>query len=157
MAVLALTSLHPDFGVEVHDVDLREVTSTHLYPELREAFEEHSLLLFRDQSLDDTAHLRLAGLFGPIEDRAMGAMGATPRLDNVSNLRDDGTVAPPDDLLTLDLMGNQLWHTDSIFLPSSRRLLTLAIRGASPIAPYERSSTGPNNAPKRRCAVSSSD
>lgn len=126
--MLTLTPLHTDFGVEVHDVDLREVTSTHLYPALRTAFEEHSLLLFRGQALDDAAHLRFASLFGPIEDRANGAMGATPRLDNVSNLRDDGTVAPPDDLLALDLMGNQLWHTDSIFLPVPALANVLAAR-----------------------------
>jgi alpha-ketoglutarate-dependent 2,4-dichlorophenoxyacetate dioxygenase len=126
--VLTLTPLHADFGVQVHDVDLRTVTSIHVYPALRAAFEEHSLLLFRAQVLDDAAHLRVASLFGPIEDRANGAMGATPRLDNVSNLRNDGTVAPPDDLLTLDLMGNQLWHTDSIFLPVPALANVLAAR-----------------------------
>ena len=39
--------LHPDFGVEVRDVDLRTVTADRLYPEIRELFERHSLLLFR--------------------------------------------------------------------------------------------------------------
>ena len=39
--------LHPDFGVEVRQVDLRTVTADHLYPEIRELFERHSLLLFR--------------------------------------------------------------------------------------------------------------
>ena len=125
---LTLTPLHPDFGVEVPDVDMCEVTPTHLYPALRAAFEEHSLLLFRGQSLDDAAHLRFGALFGPVEDRSYGAMGDTPRMANVSNLRDDGTVAPPDDLLTLDLMGNQLWHTDSIFLPVPALANVLAAR-----------------------------
>jgi alpha-ketoglutarate-dependent 2,4-dichlorophenoxyacetate dioxygenase len=125
---LTLTPLHPDFGVEVHGVDMREVTPTHLYPALRAAFEEHSLLLVRGQSLDDAAHLRFGALFGPVEDRSYGAMGDTPRMANVSNLRDDGSVAPPDDLLTLDLMGNQLWHTDSIFLPVPALANVLAAR-----------------------------
>jgi len=125
---LTLTLLHPDFGVEVHGVDMREVTPTNLYPALRAAFEEHSLLLFRGQSLGDAAHLRFGALFGPVEDRSYGAMGDTPRMANVSNLRDDGTVAPPDDLLTLDLMGNQLWHTDSIFLPLPALTNVLAAR-----------------------------
>jgi alpha-ketoglutarate-dependent 2,4-dichlorophenoxyacetate dioxygenase len=107
---------------------MREVTPTHLYPALRAAFEEHSLLLFRGQSLDDAAHLRFGALFGPVEDRSYGAMGDTPRMANVSNLRDDGTVAPADDLLTLDLMGNQLWHTDSIFLPLPALANVLAAR-----------------------------
>ena len=125
---LTLTPLHPDFGVEVHGVDMREVTPTNQNPALRAAFEEHSLLLFRGQSLDDAAHLRFGALFGPVEDRSYGAMGDTPRMANVSNLRDDGSVAPPDDLLTLDLMGNQLWHTDSIFLPVPALANVLAAR-----------------------------
>ena len=45
--------LQPRFGVEVHDVDLRQVTSAHGYPETRNAFETQLLLLFRNQSLDD--------------------------------------------------------------------------------------------------------
>ncbi len=128
MKPLHLTPLHPLFGVEVHDVDLREVTQQGSYPQIREAFETHSLLLFRGQQLDDEAHLRFGALFGPIEDRSMGQNGPQPRMDNVSNLRADNTVAPADDLLTLNLMGNQLWHTDSTFLPVPALANILAAR-----------------------------
>ncbi len=128
MKPLLLTPLHPMFGVEVHDVDLRDVTPQHGYPAIREAFETHSLLLFRAQQLDDEAHLRFGALWGPIEDRSMGRNGPQPRMDNVSNLRADNTVAPADDLLTLNLMGNQLWHTDSTFLPVPALANILAAR-----------------------------
>lgn len=60
--------LHPTFGVEVSGVDLSQVTKRQLFPQIRAAFEEHSALLFRDQSLTSEAHLALASLFGPIED-----------------------------------------------------------------------------------------
>ncbi len=120
--------LHPTFGVEVLDVDLREVTAEHGFAELRTLFDEHSLLLFRGQTLDDAAHLRFGALWGPIEDRSYGAMGDAPRMDNVSNRRDDGTIAGADDLLTMDLSGNQLWHTDSIFLPRPALANVLAAR-----------------------------
>lgn len=116
------------FGVEVLGVDLRDVAPQHLYGDLRALFEEHSLLLFRNQTLDDAAHLRFGALWGPIEDRAYGAMGTAPRMANVSNRRDDGTVAGADDPLTLDLTGNQLWHTDSIFLPLPALANVLAAR-----------------------------
>ena len=59
-------SLHPGFGVEVAGVDLRDVTATDGFAEIRRWFDEYSLLLFRDQTLDDAAHLRLAARFGPI-------------------------------------------------------------------------------------------
>lgn len=120
--------LHPRFGAEVMGVDLRSVTADGQYAELRALFEQHSLLLFRGQQLDDAAHLRFGALFGPVEDRSYGAMGTAPRMANVSNRRDDGTVAGADDPLTLDLTGNQLWHTDSIFLPLPALANVLAAR-----------------------------
>ena len=110
---MRLTPLRERFGVEVHDVDLTEVTPEHGFPEIRAAFETHSLLLFRNQHLDDAAHIRVAGLFGPIEDRE-----DTP--DNspiMTNLGPDHTVVPEDDIQTQGLKANMLWHTDSTFLP----------------------------------------
>jgi alpha-ketoglutarate-dependent 2,4-dichlorophenoxyacetate dioxygenase len=70
--LLRITPLHPRFGVEIHEVDLRRLTADQGYPAIRQAFETHSLLLFRDQQLDDAAHLALGALFGPIEDRSQG-------------------------------------------------------------------------------------
>lgn len=123
-----LRPLHEGFGVEVTGVALADITATEGYPELRALFEEHSVLLFRGQALDDAAHLRTASLWGPIEDRAFGAMGPAARLDNVTNRLSDGTVSAPTSLHTLDLMGNQLWHTDSIFLPTPALANVLAAR-----------------------------
>ena len=125
------TPLHPCFGVEVHDVDLRQVTSANGYPEIRQAFETHSLLLFRDQSLDDEAHLAFGALFGPIEDRSMGKNGPKPHMDNVTNRLADNTIAAEEDNHTLNLKANQLWHTDSTFLPVPALANILAARVVS--------------------------
>lgn len=108
--------LHPDFGVEVQDVDLRDLTGENLYPEIRKLFEEHSLLLFREQQhLTDEEHLRLGRLFGPIEDREERA---EPQICPVSNAKPDGGVIDEFEEHTLHLKSNQLWHTDSTFLPT---------------------------------------
>ena len=91
---LNTTALHPRFGVEVHEVGLSEVTVVFIYPEIRSAFEQHSLLLFRNQSLNDEYHLKLAGLFGSVENREEGAWGVTPpEAGKVSNLTDDKKLA----------------------------------------------------------------
>jgi alpha-ketoglutarate-dependent 2,4-dichlorophenoxyacetate dioxygenase len=127
MTALAVTALHPDLGVEVHGVDLRTVTGSHGCRELRALFEEHSLLLFRDQELDDDAHLAFGSAWGPIEDRSASPAG-TPTVDRVSNRLGDDSLAAADDLHTIDLMGNQLWHTDSIFLPVPALANILAAR-----------------------------
>jgi alpha-ketoglutarate-dependent 2,4-dichlorophenoxyacetate dioxygenase len=130
---LRMSPLHPRFGVEIHDVDLREITSTNGYPALREAFEQHSLLLFREQQLDDRSHLSFGALWGPIENRAEDADDAKPLMANVSNRLDDDTIAAADDLRTLDLMANQLWHTDSTFLPVPALANILAARVLSSV------------------------
>jgi alpha-ketoglutarate-dependent 2,4-dichlorophenoxyacetate dioxygenase len=113
--------LHPDFGVEVLDVDLRTVTATEGYPEIRDLFERHSLLLFKGQALDGEAHNDLAALFGPIEDRVADAEGTTPRerppVPRLSNRETpDGEILSADSIRVLNLIANGYWHTDSTFL-----------------------------------------
>jgi alpha-ketoglutarate-dependent 2,4-dichlorophenoxyacetate dioxygenase len=125
---LRITKLHPRFGVEIHGVDLSELTATQGYPAVRQAFETHSLLLFRDQQLDDAAHLALGALFGPIEDRSQGKDGPDPTVSRVTNRGEDDAIAPEDDRRTLNLMANQLWHTDSTFLPVPALANILAAR-----------------------------
>ncbi len=114
-----LTPLHPRFGVRIEGIDLAAMTPA-IFARLRAAFEEHSLLLFPGQTLDDAAHLRLARLFGPIEDRnaAERAPGEAYKVPEVSNLRPDGTTVPADDLHMLNLKANMLWHSDSTFMPA---------------------------------------
>jgi alpha-ketoglutarate-dependent 2,4-dichlorophenoxyacetate dioxygenase len=124
---MKLTHLHPRFGVEVHDIDLRSVTATNGYPDIRQAFEQHSLLLFRNQALDDEGQLALGALFGPLEDRTMS--GEKPKASSkVSNRTVEATLAGENDLQTLNLKANQLWHTDSIFLPVPALVNILAAR-----------------------------
>jgi alpha-ketoglutarate-dependent 2,4-dichlorophenoxyacetate dioxygenase len=125
---MRVSPLHDEFGVEIHGVDLARVTREDGYPEIRSAFEEHSLLLFRGQLLDDAAHLKLGALFGPIEDRSLGRNGPKPLMDNVTNRLADATIAAPESFHALNLVANQLWHTDSTFLPVPALANILAAR-----------------------------
>lgn len=110
--------LHPRFGKIVTGVDLREVTETHLFPQIRDLFERHSALLFPAQDLDDDAHTHLSSLFGPLENReAMAGHDTAFTVSAVSNETKDGVLAA-DAMRTLDLQANMLWHTDSTFLPT---------------------------------------
>ena len=126
--------LHPRFGVEVVGIDLRDVRAGHHYPEIRDLFERHSLLLFRGQSLDQDAHNDLAQLFGPIEDRVADAAGTPPRerppVPCLSNRHlKNGEMLKPDSLAVLNLIANQFWHTDSTFLrtPALINLITAKV------------------------------
>jgi len=120
MQSLRPTPIHDRFGVEIRNVDLRDVAAGHLYPEIRDAFETHSLLLFRDQDVSPEKHIELAKLFGPLEDRKADEHGlgeAGFEVSEVSNVKMDGTVTGEGDRHTLHLQSNFLWHTDSTFLP----------------------------------------
>lgn len=115
---MELTPLHPQFGVEVHGVELRRATRTRLYPKLRQLFEHHSLLLFRGQHLNDREHCRFSSLFGPLEDRSSVRMDKTPNSPSgVSNVAEDGRLFGEQESRLLELKSNMLWHTDSTFLP----------------------------------------
>ncbi|MEM7074328.1 MAG: TauD/TfdA family dioxygenase [Pseudomonadota bacterium] len=107
------TPLHRDFGVEIHGIDLKTVSETQFVSEIRDAFERHSVLLFRGQSWSDDDILRFGRFFGDIENRTDGP----EHVAMVSNVRPDGSVMPPDAQRLKDLQANMLWHTDSTFLP----------------------------------------
>ncbi len=118
MTTLTTVPLHPKFGKIVEGVDLRDVSASNLYPEIRQLFEHHSALLFRAQSITDADHTRLAELFGPLENREAMAQGRAVKfaVSPVSNETDSG-VTDAKALHTLNLQANMLWHTDSTFLP----------------------------------------
>ncbi|MSP83024.1 MAG: TauD/TfdA family dioxygenase [Alphaproteobacteria bacterium] len=124
---MRMTAVHERFGVEVRGVDLRGVTASDGYPEVRAVFEENSVLVFRDQELDDGAHLRFGGLFGPIEVRSKNQADKAV-VSPLTNLGDDATIIPEDDRQVMNLKANQLWHTDSTFLPAPALINVLAAR-----------------------------
>ena len=119
MTQFATTPLNPHFGVEVHGLDLMDVSADALFPEIRALFEEHSALLFRGQDMTPEKHVELAGLFGPVEDREADSRkpGEAFKISEVSNVLDEGTTSGEMDLKTLNLKANFLWHSDSTFLP----------------------------------------
>lgn len=119
MTDLMTVPLCDSFGVEVSGIDLNDVTEASLFPEIRALFEARSALLFRAQTMTPETHLRLAHLFGPVEDRTADERKPDEpmAIPEVSNLRDDGTTSEKMDLQTLNLKANFLWHSDSTFLP----------------------------------------
>jgi len=126
-----ISPLHPDFGVEVHDIDLKAITAERGYREIRQLFEEHTLLLFRDQDLPDDAHLAFGELFGPIEDRYSRAK---PEISPVANIDDAGKVISSEqDRHLMNLRANFLWHTDSTFLPVPALANVLQARVVPPV------------------------
>lgn len=63
---MKLERITPHIGVEVHGVDLREPMSDEKFTEIRKALNDHSLVLFRGQSIDEAQHVAFSRRFGSL-------------------------------------------------------------------------------------------
>lgn len=65
---MELVPLADGFGVEVRGVSLLDVAiDAQAYKKVRDAFEKHSLLVFRDQQIADDIQVAYSRAFGPLE------------------------------------------------------------------------------------------
>ena len=122
--------LGPGFAVELCGVKGAEVvTDAAVYSAVRAAFEEHSVLVFRDQEVDDDAQLAFSRCFGPPEVTKVGSQGTGTHFVILSTIGTNGKVVPADHRLALRNRANQLWHTDSSFkkIPALTSVLSARI------------------------------
>lgn len=125
---LATRPLHPLFGVEIVGVDIRHVDAG-TFDEIRSAFEEHSVLLLREQSLTDEAQIAFSRRFGPLETtiRSIASQARTlPEIADLSNVDAEDRLIPAGDQRSVYNAGNQMWHSDSSFkrVPAMASLLS---------------------------------
>ena len=88
-AALPATPDASGFGIEVLDVDLRDVGDDDLRRDLVTALRDHRLLVFRGQTLSDDEHVDAASVFGPI---ALEGREQRTAVGFVSNHRADGVL-----------------------------------------------------------------
>src|SRR3978361_100813 len=108
--------LGPGFAAELRGVTLADVASDDAaYAATRAAFEEHSLLVFRDQDVTDELQLAFSRRFGPPEVTKVGSQGTGSHFVILSTIVPDGEAVPADHRQAMRAKANQLWHTDSSF------------------------------------------
>jgi alpha-ketoglutarate-dependent 2,4-dichlorophenoxyacetate dioxygenase len=104
------------FGAELGGVGLVDVVSSDAaYRAVRAAFEAHSVLVFRGQSVGDDLQAAFSRAFGPLELVKVGSVGHGTFYSRLNNLAPDGTAVPENDRQIWRARANQLWHTDSSF------------------------------------------
>ena len=127
---ITVTRLTPDFAARIDGADITQPVDDSTWAEIRAAFDEHSVLLFRGQPLDDDQQIAFSRRFGPLEvTRSMNPAAGTP-FARQSNLDiKTGDVIPPDDRRMVYQLANMLWHSDSSFkgVPSLCSLLSARI------------------------------
>jgi alpha-ketoglutarate-dependent 2,4-dichlorophenoxyacetate dioxygenase len=113
---MKITPLTPVFAARIDDVDLTRPMPDGVFAKIRGAFEEHSVLVFPGQPLDDEGQVAFSRRFGPLEVTLSANPAAGSTFQRQSNLDiKTGEVIPPDDRRMLYQLANQLWHSDSSF------------------------------------------
>ncbi|HJQ59101.1 MAG TPA: TauD/TfdA family dioxygenase [Vineibacter sp.] len=113
---LTFRKLHPLFGIEIAGVDLVNGVDPVAFGVIRAAFEEHSVVLLRDQPINDAQQIAFSRLFGPLETTVAANPSAGTPFARQSNLDiNSGEVIPPEDRRMVYQKANYFWHTDSSF------------------------------------------
>ena len=115
---IKVTPLTPTFAARIDGPDITQPVDDSTWAEIRAAFDEHSVLLFRGQPLDDDKQIAFSQRFGSLEvTRSMNPAAGTP-FARQSNLdMKTGDVIPPEDRRMVYQLANMLWHSDSSFKP----------------------------------------
>jgi alpha-ketoglutarate-dependent 2,4-dichlorophenoxyacetate dioxygenase len=108
--------LGPGFAAELRGVTLADVACDDTaYAAARAAFEQHSVLVLRNQDVTDEIQLAFSRRFGPPEVTKVGSEGTGSHFVILSTIGPDGKVVPADHRMAMRAKANQLWHTDSSF------------------------------------------
>lgn len=107
-----IRSLSPALGAEIRNLDLTSPLESEVIDQIRAAWLEHLVLVFRCGEISEDDQARLAGYFG----KTVGARskqrsdGGDRRLMLISNVRENGEAigSLPD--------GELMFHSDSVFL-----------------------------------------
>ena len=125
---LDMRPLHSSFGVEIAGIDVRRIDDA-VFREVARALDDHSVLLFRGQSLTDAEQIAFSERFGPLETtiRTIASQARDlPEISNLSNVDTEDRLIPRGDKRNLFNAGNQMWHSDSSFkrVPAMASLLS---------------------------------
>ncbi|HEY1935147.1 MAG TPA: TauD/TfdA family dioxygenase [Acetobacteraceae bacterium] len=127
---ITIKQLHPLFCAELSGVDTGAPMDDAAFAEIRAALDEYSVLVFRDQSLDDERQIAFSRRFGALEmaGKANPATGTLFARQSNLDIR-SGSVIPAEDRRMIYQKGNYLWHSDSSFkaVPSLCSLLSARI------------------------------
>lgn len=121
-----IRKLHRHIGAEVLGLDLREPVGESAFEALRDAFNEHSVLVFHDQRISDDQQIAFSRRFGELEKTSFAIAAPNPYIYSLSNVDDQGNVLDGNTKKRNFLLVNTRWHTDSSFreIPAMASILS---------------------------------
>ncbi len=124
---LSIVQLRDSFGAEISGVDITKPIGDATFAAIRDAFDEYSVLVFRDQNFNDESQIAFSQRFGPLESTVSSNSGGGTLIADISNV-DPKTneIIPVEGWLSRYNSGNEMWHTDSSFknVPALASLLS---------------------------------
>ena len=132
---LSIRKLHPLFVAEITGVDLTVPVSREDFRTVWDAFNEHQILVFRDQPFDDISQIAFSRNFGTLETmEAHAANNYQPgHIAVMTNLDAKGNLLPLTDPGMIHRLRNEAWHTDSSFKPVAALCSLLSGRVVPPV------------------------
>lgn len=130
---ITIRRLHPLFCAEIGGVDTGKPVSESDFAAIRAALDEHAVLVFHDQTLDDESQIVFSRRFGPLETSGKANPAVGTHFARQSNMDiETGDVIPSEDRRMIYQKGNYLWHSDSSFKPVPSLCSLLSTRVVPP-------------------------
>ncbi len=122
---ISVTKMHPAIGAKVEGVDLSKPVDEATQAAIRKAFDDHVMLVFRGQDLNEETQLRAAEIFGKVALRRRPVSGDGPGGDYdtpfmlVTNIVENGK--------SIGAFGDgEMWfHHDTSYYPEPHRATLL--------------------------------
>ncbi len=134
---LTLRALHPLFAAEATGLDLRRPLGAADREAVEAAMDRHAVLVFPGQDLTDEQQIAFIEQFGEMEEApatvdAHKRRLAHARMNDISNLDEEGRLLAADDRRRMFNLGNRLWHSDSSFKATPAKYSALHAREIPP-------------------------
>ena len=112
-----ISPLHSEFAAEITGMDLSAEITEEAFQKIDSAVNDYSLLLFRNQRMDDQSHLGFTRMFGALEEEHVSyySRGEITYIGVVGNIDAEGNKQPNANRRVNSQKGNQMWHSDSSF------------------------------------------
>jgi alpha-ketoglutarate-dependent 2,4-dichlorophenoxyacetate dioxygenase len=132
---LNVTPLHPLYVAEITGIDLTVPLAREDFRAIWDAFNEHQILVFRDQRFDDESQVAFSRNFGALETMEAHASNnwQPGHIAVMTNLDASGNLLPLDHPSMIHRLRNELWHTDSSFKPVAALCSLLSGREVPPV------------------------
>ena len=125
--LIKLKKLHPLIGAEVIGVDLSYPLTKDSIENIRKAWNDYGVLLFRNQSITDEEQVSFSRYFGELElfPQSQNRSIKNPEIFRVSNVGEDNQIRPVDTPEARYSTLIWIWHTDSSYreIPSKGAIL----------------------------------